>query len=548
MSEETSRVTFEQLTEMYRAAVERQGGQGESSGPYFFAPNSDAVVQIDEQEYGPSPIESAMRGQEAYRRWREANGRPVNTGEVTFRLGGGTDYSRSASPTFSERLGVGRQQTGGIMKVSTRGPELTVGEKRALKEGYKSILQQGFGRLGVPDKKLVLWLDDKAYEVRTDNEYWEISGNSLYIGNGTARPGDKLRSVSERLAVTAGLMGLTGHASDPELMVEFEKALARMLAGQFEEAVKPLGVSGDDRPVGKMAWSASGVAAFVDGQWCSPVTGEPVEVGSGWTVIETGEGPREVVPTQPQVAQQRSVAERFQEWLEVNERGNNRRRLEDGRWAFVWYGAGESQRVAGVVELERRFGQPLGELEIGYDEYAGSSGGWWMVPRAVPVAQAASEPARSRSQEDWEAMLGGTVYGVTRGIDGRLGVNTANLNSFEALRGTFGEFDLEYVTPHPTSTMWEGLTVVKWVEQSAPSVEAARDARRRFEEWASGFGTTTLPDGRMAVGFGGGSSEVEENLGRIERYSLRGCVLATDEMGDSVITYPLEALSEPSPF
>lgn len=448
MSEETSRVTFEQLTEMYRAAVERQGGQGESSGPYFFAPNSDAVVQIDEQEYGPSPIESAMRGQEAYRRWREANGRPVNTGEVTFRLGGGTDYSRPASPTFSERLGVGRQQTGGIMKVSTRGPELTVGEKRALKEGYKSILQQGFGRLGVPDKKLVLWLDDKAYEVRTDNEYWEISGNSLYIGNGTARPGDKLRSVSERLAVTAGLMGLTGHASDPELLVEFEKALARMLAGQFEEAVKPLGVSGDDRPVGKMAWSASGVAAFVDGQWCSPVTGEPVEVGSGWTVIETGEGPREAASVSANPLSEARI--RWDSWVAAFNWSLTP--TNDGRQA-VCYG----DRDVMVADLVT--------YNLPGCEVVETRNGWGITypleALGEPVVQAVGEPARSRSQEDWEARA--SNWGNARHSDGRLGINTTGEEHFQQLQTySFPGFDLEYVTPHPTSSgSHRGLTVVR---------------------------------------------------------------------------------------
>lgn len=440
-------------------------GQGESSGPSF------SSLDIEQRPIDYNPFEDVMRGprvdeqgrpldlagwQVAYSNWREANGRPVHTGEMTFRLGGGADYSRPASPTFSERLGVGRQQTGGIMKVSTRGPELTVGEKRALKEGYKSILRQGFGRLGVPDKKLVLWIDDRAYEVRTEVEYWEMSGNSLYIGNGTARPGDKLRSVSERLAVTAGLMGLTGHASDPELLVEFEKALARMLAGQFEEAVKPLGVSGDDRPVGKMAWSASGVAAFVDGQWCSPVTGEPVEVGSGWTVIETGEGPREAASVSANPLSEARI--RWDSWVVAFNWSLTP--TNDGRQA-VCYG----DRDVMVADLVT--------YNLSGCEVVETRNGWGITypleALGEPVVQAVGEPARSRSQEDWEEMLGGTVYGVTRGIDGRLGVNTANLNSFEALRGTFGEFDLEYVTPHPMSTQWEGLTVVKLVNNPAIS-------------------------------------------------------------------------------
>jgi hypothetical protein len=145
-----------------------------------------------------------------------------------------------------------------------------------------------------------------------------MSSEYVYIGYMSEEGTGDLSDPAARLALTVALMALCDLQSDPELLQLVEQRLAKILAGVYEGAIALLAERTNGEPVSRIAWSTTGgVAAFVDGQWTSPVTGEAVAVGEGWVVVETGEGRKASETRQPLTPSETDYADierRFREW------------------------------------------------------------------------------------------------------------------------------------------------------------------------------------------------------------------------------------------
>lgn len=180
------------------------------------------------------------------------------------------------------------------MNISIKPPELTQQQREDLKFFYKKTLEYGFAYWPLPDYTLVIWIDGRALAVRQD-VYASLRDNAVFLANDRDE-GDRTLDDSQRLAIILALMSQTGHASDPELLELVEQRLVKILAGTYQAAVAPLGQRPDGRPVERIAWSLDdGLAAQIGDEWLRPVTGEPVQVGTGWVVLDVAENKAERV-------------------------------------------------------------------------------------------------------------------------------------------------------------------------------------------------------------------------------------------------------------
>jgi len=128
---------------------------------------------------------------------------------------------------------------------------------------------------------IVLYVNGRPVLVR--GGYWENQAeacNVIYVGI-------KQRNVDTRqfeISTTMAIADMFGFSRDPEVLEEFEKALARMLSGIVLGAMSKLFTT--DRPVSKIAINGAQMAVLIEGTWRSP-NGSEIEVaGSSWTVFD----------------------------------------------------------------------------------------------------------------------------------------------------------------------------------------------------------------------------------------------------------------------
>jgi len=181
------------------------------------------------------------------------------------------------------------------MNISIKPPELTQEQREALKVFYKQTLERGYAYYPLPNDMLVIWIDGRVRAVR-QYDYMTLTDQIVYLANSRDEGDSSLRDPGQRFAIILALMSQTGHASDPELQGLVEQRLAKILAGTYQAAVAPLGQRPDGRPVERIAWSMDGgLAAQIGDEWLRPVTGEPVQVGSGWVVLDVARDKAELV-------------------------------------------------------------------------------------------------------------------------------------------------------------------------------------------------------------------------------------------------------------
>lgn len=178
------------------------------------------------------------------------------------------------------------------MRFSGKPDPLTSEEKVRVEQFYRKVLRDGFAPWPLDGSRLPIFIDGKMRKIYSDTR-WACQEEYIYIGSRLDEGSGDFSSPAARLAVTSALMGMTGHSTSSELIGLLSERLAKVMAGVYEAVVKPLAETSDSRPVRRMAWSASGgLASWIDGEWVG-LTGEPVVVGTGWTVIDTEEGPIE---------------------------------------------------------------------------------------------------------------------------------------------------------------------------------------------------------------------------------------------------------------
>ena len=247
------------------------------------------------------------------------------------------------------------------MNISIKVPEFTDAERQALSDFYELVLKNGYATWPSSNARAVLWINGTARRVKTYRE-WSLTEDNLYIGYGVDRGEGELADPTTRLAIVTALMSLTGHTSNPELMALVERRFAQITQGNYQAMVAPLGQRPDNRPVEQIAWSADGrLAAQLDGDWVRPLTGEPIEVGEGWVVLDVAEkearplssGQEEEIASTP--VDSRSDQERFIAW--IRSRGWSTVEMIDGRIAVQWgteeiaQDEAESARQAGCSNI-----------------------------------------------------------------------------------------------------------------------------------------------------------------------------------------------------
>ena len=199
-----------------------------------------------------------------------------------------------AVDTYVSSLGLSTRRTRRTreertMNISIKAPEFTDAERQALSDFYELVLKNGYATWPSSNARAVLWINGTARRVKTYRE-WSLTEDNLYIGYGVDRGEGELADPTTRLAIVTALMSLTGHTSNPELMALVERRFAQITQGNYQAMVAPLGQRPDNRPVEQIAWSADGrLAAQLDGDWVRPLTGEPIEVGEGWVVLDVVE-------------------------------------------------------------------------------------------------------------------------------------------------------------------------------------------------------------------------------------------------------------------
>lgn len=237
------------------------------------------------------------------------------------------------------------------MNIAIKLPELTEQEKSKLLTFYKNVLQNGYATWPLRDGQMALWIDGRVRRIQTYSE-WLLATDVLYIGYSSDGGQDNVSDPAVRLAIVTALMALTGHACDQTLMELVERRLATIMAGNYQTAVAPLGQRADGRPIEQMAWSTrDGLAARLGEEWVRPLTGEPVEVGAGWVVLdlpkqEAAPVVEEVSPSSPQ-AEGRTL----QEFAE--DQGYMTRWLIDGRLAISF---GNESSAYNVYQAAINFG------------------------------------------------------------------------------------------------------------------------------------------------------------------------------------------------
>lgn len=184
------------------------------------------------------------------------------------------------------------QAQGGQMKISTIPDPLTPSEQRNMKNFFREVLTNGHAAWPIDRSRYGIHIDGTLRRIYPDS-YWALTEEYLCIGRSRDAGSGVMENPSNRLACIVALMGIFEMQNDPELISLVEKRLARILAGVYENAITPLAQRSNKEPIAKIAWSSTGgVAAWVDGKWASPITGEEVilKADEGWVVVETGEG------------------------------------------------------------------------------------------------------------------------------------------------------------------------------------------------------------------------------------------------------------------
>lgn len=239
------------------------------------------------------------------------------------------------------------------MNIAIKPPELKEQEKSMLLTFYKKVLQDGYAQWPLREGQLALWIDGRVRRIQSYSE-WYLSAESLYIGYSSDRGQDNVSDPTTRLAIVTALMSLTGHACDQTLMELVERRLATIMVGNYQTAVAPLGQRADGRPIEQMAWSTrDGLAARLEGEWVRPLTGEPVEVGAGWVVLDLPK--QEAAPVVQEVPY--STSQVVPDGRTLREFAEDRDyatwRLNDGRLAIPF---GDRDRASNVCDAAINFG------------------------------------------------------------------------------------------------------------------------------------------------------------------------------------------------
>lgn len=258
------------------------------------------------------------------------------------------------------------------MNISIKAPEFTETEREKLTRFYHLVLQRGYANWPFSNARAVLWINGTARRIKHYEE-WYLTEDNLYIGYGVDSGINELANPITRLAIVTALMVFTGHIGDSTLMELVERRLATIMAGNYQTAVAPLGQRADGRPIEQMAWSTrDGLAARLEGEWVRPLTGEPVEIGAGWVVLDLPkqEAAPVVQEVPPSVSQVRSDGRTLQEFVE--DRDYVTRWLDDGRLAIPF---GDESRANNVYHAAIDFGCQNLVVE--------SIGGSWCVTTAL---------------------------------------------------------------------------------------------------------------------------------------------------------------------
>lgn len=301
---------------------------------------------------------------------------------------------------FSERIGVRQEAQGGTemnLKAEFDAASLTAAQRVELKGFYKTQLRGQFVKWPLRDGFVGFYKNGRLTSVHGNTE-WASHDGYVYVGYSRAGEMD----VQERLGVLACLMGVTGHAGDPELQGEFAAALGRVLAGVYEGTVSALVKASG--PVEKLAFSERGSAAWMDGAWVGP-SGDSVTVGEDWVVVEVKRG--EVELESAARAASPTVGEaRWVEWARNSQTGRFLESVFTRTPLYVNYGSRRSAQdlideavIAGVTGLE------IVEADRG--------GYRVQMGQVAPVA--APQPVR----ETWEEMLERIGYSTRTLPDGR---------------------------------------------------------------------------------------------------------------------------------
>lgn len=286
----------------------------------------------------------------------------------------------------------GRDDGGGTeMTISGQfdATQLTEGQRAELKEFYVRQLREEWWRWpGVSE--LCVYVNNKACEVHRDRN-WKIGDG--YIGMGQAGPGET--TGEQRLGVLGTLMGVTGHAGDAELQREFVAALAKVLAGTYEKAARALVEA--TGPIERLAFSDRGCAAWMDGAWVGP-SGDAVEVGEAWTVVEVRRA--EVEVERAPVPEVQSAVQDRESWEEmVRRRRFSTRTSLDGRLMIV-YPDRASAEMYGEYVGEDGWAQRLELVE-------GQGGSWGWAERLEGARAGTPAPvAGRRALAEWAAGRG----------------------------------------------------------------------------------------------------------------------------------------------
>jgi len=243
---------------------------------------------------------------------------------------------------------------GGRMRFSAKHTPLNDVEKTKMKTFFTQVLRDGKASYPLTSNRLIIFSDGVGKFIYRDNR-WSMTSDYVYIGYVSDEGIGELSDPAARLALTVALMALCDLQNDSELLQLVEQRLAKVLAGVYEGAIAPLAERTNGEPVSRIAWSTTGgVAAFVDGQWTSPVTGEAVAVGEGWVVVETGEGRKTTQSTNETLSSDQTFVwteERFSQLIQL-EGWNSVGHLLDGR-SWEYYSPIPTGCQEEIIRLER---------------------------------------------------------------------------------------------------------------------------------------------------------------------------------------------------
>lgn len=257
------------------------------------------------------------------------------------------------------------------MNISIKAPEFTEREREELTRFYYLVLQQGYANWPFSNARAVLWINGGGRRIKSYRE-WSLTEDFLYIGYSMDNGEGQLADPIARLAIVTALMSLTGHTSNPELMALVERRFAQITQGNYQAMVAPLGQRADNRPVEQIAWSSDGrLAAQLDGEWVRPLTGEPIEVGEGWVVLDVVERVARPLSSEQEAeiasapVDSRSDQERLIAWIQT--KGWSTVQMSDDRVAIPF---GYVEDAQGVAELARQAGCLNIVVEPYYDHWA----------------------------------------------------------------------------------------------------------------------------------------------------------------------------------